>query len=105
MKKIHITAKIKCECWEEKKAYNALLEACNISGYSILTASKHEFYPFGLTAFVILSESHASIHTFPEEECIYIDVFTCGDKNPMHAIRCFAELMEGDAINVERTVR
>ena len=32
-----------------------------------------------LTALYLLSESHLSIHTWPEKNYIAIDVFTCGD--------------------------
>jgi len=31
----------------------------------------------GLTAFVVLSESHISVHTYPENEAYYFDVFSC----------------------------
>lgn len=33
----------------------------------------------GLTAFVIISESHISIHTFVEERFASIDIFSCKD--------------------------
>ena len=29
---------------------------------------------------ILLSESHASIHTYPEHGKCFIDLFTCGDK-------------------------
>ncbi len=80
--------------------FNILLESCQKAGYSILTSGKHEFYPQGLTAYVILSESHAAIHTFPEIETVYIDVFTCGDKPPQAAIDAFVELTGGEVINM-----
>ena len=31
---------------------------------------------------IALAESHVSCHTWPEEGCIAIDVYTCGDGNP-----------------------
>ena len=31
----------------------------------------------GLSGFVLIAESHVSIHTFPEEGCVSIDVFSC----------------------------
>jgi S-adenosylmethionine decarboxylase proenzyme len=33
------------------------------------------------TALYLLSESHLSIHTWPEKDFIAIDIFTCGDCN------------------------
>ena len=33
----------------------------------------------GLTAFVVLAESHLSIHTWPEKNYFALDLFSCGD--------------------------
>lgn len=33
----------------------------------------------GLTAFVVLAESHLSIHTWPEKNYFTLDLFSCGD--------------------------
>jgi len=33
----------------------------------------------GVTGFVLLKESHISIHTFPEKELFHADVFSCKD--------------------------
>ncbi len=41
------------------------------------------FTPGGVSVVAILSESHASIHTYPEERSMFVDVFTCGRRcNP-----------------------
>ena len=31
----------------------------------------------GLSGFVLIAESHVSIHTFPDEGCVSIDIFSC----------------------------
>ena len=31
----------------------------------------------GLTGFVILAESHVSIHTFPDDDFVFLDIFSC----------------------------
>ncbi len=31
----------------------------------------------GISGFVMIAESHISIHTFPEENYVFIDVFSC----------------------------
>jgi len=38
----------------------------------------HQFTPFGVTGVFILTESHLSIHTWPEKNFATVDVFTCG---------------------------
>ena len=45
------------------------------------TISK-KFDPQGVTVLCLLSESHISIHTWPEEGKASVDVYTCGDCNP-----------------------
>ena len=39
----------------------------------------HEFEPQGLTALYLLTESHFSIHTWPEKSQLRIDLFSCSD--------------------------
>ncbi len=39
----------------------------------------YEFSPYGVTALVLLAESHISIHTWPENGYLAVDVFTCGE--------------------------
>lgn len=38
----------------------------------------HQFFPQGITGVVVLSESHLSIHTWPELGYAGVDLFTCG---------------------------
>ena len=52
------------------------------AGMTILNIFQHCFHPQGVTIVIALSESHVSCHTWPEEGCIAIDVYTCGEKNP-----------------------
>ena len=41
----------------------------------------HQFEPQGLTGIILLSESHISIHTWPEHGMAAVDVFTCGGRD------------------------
>jgi len=52
------------------------------AGMNILNIYPHSFQPQGCTIVIALSESHVSCHTWPEEGCIAIDVYTCGKNNP-----------------------
>jgi len=49
---------------------------------TILNVFSYQFSPQGCTIVIALSESHVSCHTWPEEGCIAIDVYTCGEGNP-----------------------
>src|SRR3990167_2548301 len=54
-------------------------EGVNESGAQILNESSYFFPGDGLTMAILLSESHASIHTYPEHNACFVDLFTCGD--------------------------
>ena len=53
--------------------------AVNAMGVTLLDLKIHLFQPQGATAIALLAESHLSIHTWPEQNYIAIDVFTCGE--------------------------
>jgi S-adenosylmethionine decarboxylase len=36
-----------------------------------------QFEPYGATGFILLEESHISIHTWPEHQYAAIDIFSC----------------------------
>ncbi|MBI5758478.1 MAG: adenosylmethionine decarboxylase [Planctomycetales bacterium] len=57
---------------------DALRQAVAASGATLVESVSHEFTPAGFTAVLLLSESHASIHTFPEHSACFVDLFTCG---------------------------
>jgi S-adenosylmethionine decarboxylase proenzyme len=46
-------------------------------GLSVVGEGGFEFSPHGLTCYLILEESHASLHTWPEYQYCAIDLFTC----------------------------
>ena len=50
------------------------------AGATILHFQMHPFSEISMTGTAILSESHASIHTYPEHNSVFIDLFTCGTK-------------------------
>jgi len=43
-----------------------------------ITKTIKKFKPQGITGFLLLEESHISIHTYPETGRAFIDIFTCG---------------------------
>lgn len=52
-------------------------EICSRYSFQILYRKVHCFEPIGLTMFYLLSESHISIHTFPERRFMALDIYTC----------------------------
>lgn len=56
-----------------------LVGAAGEAQMTVLGVLGHAFDPQGVTAIVLLAESHMSIHTYPEFGYAALDVFTCGD--------------------------
>lgn len=57
--------------------YKTILQEC---GFNICGIIEKYFEPHGYTALFLLSESHFAIHTFPEENKVYIELSSCIDK-------------------------
>lgn len=50
---------------------------CKTHDFAILQECEHLFTPIGCTFLFLLSESHLSVHTFPEKNYISFDLYTC----------------------------
>ena len=61
---------------------NLIKLAAEKTGATVLQTISHKFEPHGVTAMCLLSESHISIHTWPEKGEAAVDIFTCGDAEP-----------------------
>ena len=58
---------------------NVLDTICKTHDFHVLAKTEHVFEPHGHTLLYLLSESHISIHTFPEKQYAAIDIYTCRD--------------------------
>ena len=76
---------------DEKFLLSKIMEAINKTKLTLLDISAHKFQPQGVTIVALLSESHISIHTWPENGSAALDVFTCGDTNPEIAMQYMVE--------------
>jgi S-adenosylmethionine decarboxylase proenzyme len=50
---------------------------CETYEFTVLQKIEHQFEPQGFSLLYLLSESHLSIHTFPEKNYVAIDLYTC----------------------------
>ena len=69
------------------------VDAALRSGAEVREVTFHKFAPQGVSGVVIISESHLTIHSFPEHGYASIDVYTCGDLNPIVAVEYIAEAL------------
>lgn len=61
-----------------------LVDAALAAGAEVREVTFHQFAPQGVSGVVIISESHLTIHTFPEHGYASIDVYTCGEHVSPH---------------------
>lgn len=59
---------------------NIFVKALQHAGATILHTLTHVFSGAGLTCVLILSESHAALHTWPETGTVHIDIFSCSNR-------------------------
>jgi S-adenosylmethionine decarboxylase len=85
---------------------NALEKGVLASGATILSQATYVFPPSGLTAVYLLSESHASIHTYPEFGACFVDLFTCGDNcSSIPFDQILREYLEPETVNARQFLR
>lgn len=59
----------------------ALRRGIEESGATLFEMQSRDFDPVGMTAVYLLSESHVSVHTYPECGSLFVDAFTCGTRS------------------------
>ncbi len=95
----HILAEIygcDSDILNDKEAIEKIMvESALKAGAEVREVAFHKFSPVGVSGVVIISESHLTIHTWPELGYAAVDVFTCGDKiNPWDACNYMTELFK-----------
>ncbi len=88
MNGLHLTADLSdCRCdaaWliDEQRLGDACVKAVQESGLQAVAQLFHRFPdspqgPGGITATVLLAESHLCVHTWPEKSAVTLDVYVC----------------------------
>ena len=57
-----------------------LVDAVKRMGAKVLGIHIHRLSPQGVSGVVVISESHLTIHTWPEYGYAAVDLFTCGEE-------------------------
>jgi S-adenosylmethionine decarboxylase len=85
----------------------ATLRRCvDVSKATLLHIHLHHFTPNGgVSGVAVLSESHISIHSWPEADYAALDVFMCGEAEPHNAIEVLREAFQPSDIRVGEHLR
>jgi S-adenosylmethionine decarboxylase len=62
---------------DSEYSYSLFAQAIRASGLTVVDEGFYKFSPHGFTCFLLLAESHASLHAWPEYGYCAIDLFTC----------------------------
>lgn len=93
---IHIIADFsgcKVELLQQGSTGESILsQVIKASDLSCVLIRYHQFEPSGYTAAALLTESHITLHTWPEHGSVQIDIFTCGSHDK--ARLAYAKLKE-----------
>jgi len=83
-----------------------LVEAAEACGATVLSVQAKQFEPQGATVLVMLSESHISIHTYPERGFAAIDCYTCGETvDPQLAIDYLVDVLKPAKTYAKKIIR
>jgi S-adenosylmethionine decarboxylase len=84
----------------------AIREAARRANSILLHEVAHRFDHQGVTALALLSESHISVHTWPELGYAACDVFMCGEQaRPELACEHLAKALAAERWDVRRFAR
>ena len=59
-----------------------MLAAADVIGATVMGHTFHRYVPHGVSGTVVIAESHLSIHTWPENGYVAVDIYTCGGLDP-----------------------
>jgi S-adenosylmethionine decarboxylase len=85
-----------------KDAFERAVDTC---GATVLNRFSHQFHPQGVTVVYALAESHISIHTFPENGCCAIDVYTCGTMDSMKGMQVLIDHFNPIEVSIQEISR
>ncbi len=100
----HVMAEfLGCTVPEDQESLEKIMrDAAKESNSTALEFAMHKFEPYGVTAILILAESHISIHSWPEKKYAAVDVFTCGQNtDPVKAIRHLENAFNASEVKIE----
>jgi S-adenosylmethionine decarboxylase proenzyme len=84
----------------------AFVAALEGAGATVVRKVSHAFPGAGLTSVLILAESHAVIHTWPETGTVNIDIFSCSTRlKSLEAVNELSRFLGARRISVQEVPR
>lgn len=84
----------------------AFLSALTHAGATVVETKSHHFPGKGLTCVLILAESHAVLHTWPETGTVNLDIFSCSSRlKSLAAIVDLGKTLGAAGVSVQEILR
>ena len=92
---------------DDLKHIERTLKRCvEVAGATLLHIHLHHFTPNGgVSGVAVLSESHISVHSWPEADYAAFDVFMCGDAEPHKAIEVLRKAFDAGKVVIKELNR
>ncbi|MEO0262333.1 MAG: adenosylmethionine decarboxylase [candidate division WOR-3 bacterium] len=89
-----------------ERVQHILVKAAEKANVQVWAVSFHRFPPNGVSGVIVISESHLSIHTWPEYGYAALDIYTCGEHaNPEEAVNYILEEFKATSVHISEITR
>jgi S-adenosylmethionine decarboxylase len=90
----------------DRAALVALLRSTAAAGHAVVLGEAFHQFPNGaITATLVLSQSHLSVHTWPEYGSVNVDLLTCGRLSGESMLHHLGERLRPISWHVSRVAR
>ncbi|MFH0814477.1 MAG: S-adenosylmethionine decarboxylase [Candidatus Falkowbacteria bacterium] len=88
---------------DNKQLEKIFRDALTTDSFTMLESAKHDFEPRGYSSLIILSESHAGIHTYPEHGTLFFYLHSCrGEKDGEKTFQYMQEKLQPKRVDISR---
>lgn len=85
----------------DQEALDSMLRsAAKAANVTIINSVWHSFEGGGVTGLVLISESHFSVHTWPEAGYVAVDLYVCGQGEPGPALGVLKRVLSPTGVSV-----
>lgn len=84
---------------------STMLRAADAVGATVMGETFHAFVPQGVSGSVVIAESHLSIHTWPENGYVAVDIYTCGGLNPHSGFELLGSELRAESYRLQEIIR
>lgn len=76
------------------------------AGATVVSGVSHHFPAVGVTSVLILTESHAVLHTWPESGTVHLDIFSCSPRlKSREAVAALGDALGAESVTVQALPR